>query len=135
MPDIRTLGAPITEALQPYDDELQMVQLTAAENISALKAVRKSGASIVLARWPEAESRTPVGVTTTAATTGNPVMVRPFGEITDVSWSWTVGLPVMLGVDGSLTQVAPSSDFIVVIGMATGTTTLFVNIQPPVSRA
>lgn len=136
MPDIRTLGAPITEALQAYDDELQLVQLTAAEDISALRVVRQSTpGTILLARWPEQESRSPLGIATTGAASGNTVMVRPFGEMSDASWAWTAGEPVLLGVGGALYQGDPLSPFIVVIGMATGATSLFVNIQPPVTRA
>ena len=75
-----------------------------------------------------------LGVTLGAASLGSIVQVKPFGTISEPSWNWVVDQPVYLGVDGVLTQTMPTapSKFIVVIGVASSTTSLFVNVMPPI---
>ena len=136
MPDIRTIGITITETLEPYNEQIHQFTRTAGENISALRVVRDSGAgSVVLARWPEPESKAPLGITTTAAISGGEIFVRSFGEMSDPAWSWTVSTPVLLGANGVLYQGAPQGPWFVIVGMATRATSLVVRIQPPVTLA
>lgn len=50
--------------------------------------------------------------------------VTTFGQVTVGSWRWTVGLPVFLSTGGMMTQTPPPNGYSVVVGVATGTTTL-----------
>lgn len=108
----------------------------AAEAVSALRVVRSDSAgNLVLARWPEVESTAVLGIATNAASSGADVSVQHSGEIEDSSWTWTPGAPVFLGVNGTLTQVVPTTDFLLVMGEAVSATRLVVRIQAPVFLA
>lgn len=54
------------------------------------------------------------------------------GEIDEPTWNWIEGNPIFLGPDGALTQVAPSTGFVLVIGVAVGPTRILVKIQQPI---
>lgn len=113
---------------------------TAGENISALRVVRFEAGTengVVLARPPEAESLAPVGVSAQAAGAGDEiVIVTDGGELSDPSWAWTPGAPVLLAELGTLTQTAsPSLPFVLVIGVAIATDTIVVRIEPAIFTA
>jgi hypothetical protein len=126
MPEITTLGPQIAATVKPFMD-----QYVAGEDLSALRVVRLSAPGfVVVARPPEPESQAPLGITITAAPLGGPVTVRSRGEIQDDSWSWTPGRPVLLGVDGALTQVQPPDvPFLVVVGIASAADMVVVRIE------
>lgn len=70
-----------------------------------------------------------VGIAFTSATSGNPITVMTEGQITDALWSWTPGLPLYCGLTGgTLTQTAPATDAVVVVGVALSATVINVQI-------
>ena len=134
--DIRTLGLPIVETIEPYSERLQGLTRTAAEAISALRVVRSSTlTAVVLARWPESLSTAPLGVTTTSATLGDNISIQTGGELEDNAWSWTPGSPVFLGANGTLTQTQPTTNYTLVIGKAVTPKRLLIRIQAPIYLA
>lgn len=70
-----------------------------------------------------------IGVTEGAAGIGGNLMVTRSGVMDEPSWSWAPGGLVYLGVAGGLTQVAPTSGILVVIGAAINATKLLIDIQ------
>lgn len=75
------------------------------------------------------------GMTLNAASSGGSVEVAVCGEFTEPTWNWTLGLPIFLSVDGTLTQTVPTSsvaDFSLVVGFPITPTKLFVNIREPI---
>jgi hypothetical protein len=110
---------------------------TADEALSALRVVRRSSDGRVLyARLPELEARAPLGVTAHAADSGATIAVVTAGPLSDSSWNWTVGRPVLLGASGVLTQTQPAEfDALVVIGLAVASDAIVVRIMPPVYLA
>lgn len=74
-----------------------------------------------------------LGVTQGAVSSGGTATVTTFGEITNVGWSWTVGVPVFLSTSGNLTQTAPTTGFRIIIGRPTSATALFVDISEPIT--
>lgn len=106
----------------------------AVESLSALRVVRVYGVgSVCLARPPEIEASAPLGITTTAAAAGGDVTIAKSGELSDASWSWTVGGPILLGANGVLTQAQPSDQpFLVVVGLAVSETLIVVRIGLPI---
>lgn len=79
-----------------------------------------------------ADAGSVVGVTMNAALPGDPVNVQAAGELGEVSWSWTPGLPVFLGPAGTLTQVPAATGFQLAIGVAVTPTKLIINIKQPI---
>ena len=76
-----------------------------------------------------------IGVTAGAASSGNPVTVLMFGEMTEGSWTWTVPGLIFLGLNGALTQAvpaAPGSQFQAVLGYAVSSTRMYVDRQPSI---
>lgn len=113
---------------------------TAGEAVSALRVVRfQTGVDnqVVLARPPEAESLAPIGVTANAAGSGDEVtVVVDGGELSDSSWGWIPGAPVLMGELGVLTQTAsPDLPFVLVVGVAIAAETIVVRIEPAIYTA
>ena len=98
----------------------RMVVLDASQQAQYASSATPAHISIVL------------GMTTGAAIAGAPVQIQTGGEITEPSWSWSLGSPVYLGVNGLLTQTPPSSGFSLVIGFPISATVLFINLREPV---
>lgn len=69
-----------------------------------------------------------LGVTTQAIMVGNTGNVVFGGPIQEPSWNWIEGA-VYLGANGLLTQTAPTTGFLLMIGRAIDEDILMVNIQ------
>ena len=69
-----------------------------------------------------------------AVNPGETVGVQVSGPITDPSFNFTPGLPVLVGLDGILTQDTqeiPGRAWQTIVGHATDSNTVFVNLQDP----
>jgi hypothetical protein len=75
-----------------------------------------------------------VGITNQASVTGSPIDIVTSGMIHDDSWSLLDG-PVFLGVNGILTQSAPTSGYLVVIGYSASSKDIRLNIGQPIKIA
>lgn len=73
------------------------------------------------------------GIATGGAVTDTEVTIQTYGPYVYNGWNWTPGLPVFLGLGGALTQTAPSSGFLQIIGSPIDATTLFIDLEPPVA--
>lgn len=60
-----------------------------------------------------------VGVSEGAAAEGALAIAQCVGPITEPSWDWAEGC-IFLGADGLLTQVAPSTGYLVLVGYSAG---------------
>lgn len=106
------------------------VTLTAGANLSALRAVTSDGSgNAVYASNNTLANAQVIGITSTAASSGNGVTIKTSGIMTDANWSWTKGT-VYLGTNGTLTQTAPTAGAIVVhVGRALTSTTLQIDVD------
>ncbi len=74
-----------------------------------------------------------VGISTTAAAEGQPILFLNEGKLIEPSWSWTPGLPIYCGPNGVLTQTHdPSWAFVVIVAVAINATTVWIRIQPAI---
>lgn len=73
-----------------------------------------------------------LGVTQQGGAAGAPVSVVISGYVGDTSFNFSPTLPVFLGADGQLTQTAPSSGALLVVGYPCGTDGLIVRPQLPI---
>lgn len=75
-----------------------------------------------------------LGVTTGAASAGATVTVKRSGEMTEPTWSWSVG-NVWLGVNGLLTQTppVPPALFSRIIGTAIAPTVVRIDLREPIN--
>jgi len=76
-----------------------------------------------------------VGITTNAALTDDNVTVKTYGDFEELSWNWTINLPIYLGNNGVLTQTQQPGAFVLVMGVAISQTKMFVNIRQPIFLA
>ena len=74
----------------------------------------------------------PIGLALSAVAQGFSTFLRADGPFTNPDWVLVPNTPYYLGVDGLLTAVAPATGYIVRIGTAVSTTTLFISIQEPI---
>lgn len=101
------------------------ITVAAGAAIGALKAVRiaTSGQAELADKNSNPEV---VGLTITAAASGDDIDVRLGGPVVDLSWNWAEG-PVWLGSAGTLTQTPPTTGHLVVVGRSAGPTRLIVD--------
>lgn len=73
-----------------------------------------------------------LGITRNAVGASGSVQVQYGGAMIEPSWSWTPNLPIFLGSNGVLTQVAPTTGFILSLGFALSATEIMINISIPI---
>ena len=104
--------------------------------ISALKLVRINGGGILHAdnniAYTDAKT---LGIALNSAPIGGNVNVLMFGTVEDAFFSgMIINDPIFLGVDGALTQIAPSAPtakYIARIGKYIGRNTVLIQIEEP----
>ena len=63
---------------------------------------------------------------------GSIVEIYQRGTITYVGWVWTVGRPVYIGANGYLTQTPTLSQYVIRVGVALSTTSIWLTMWPGV---
>lgn len=109
------------------------IQLNANDNISALKAIYQvSPEAGDNADYRIESKKDVIGISLTAAVTGNQFDVLLFGRIEDNGFNYEVNELLFLGQDGNITNVAPASGYSVLIGKGLGAGAIFINIERPI---
>ena len=75
---------------------------------------------------------TTIGILPTAILAGTYGAAIASGVMQDVSWNWTPGLPIFLGINGVLTQNIPVTGFIKQMAIALTPTQIDVDILEPI---
>lgn len=109
----------------------------AATTLSGHRAVRARADGAVEYADPAAPSglSTVLGITSGAAVSGASATIVTTGDLVEPTWSWTPGGLIYLGSAGALTQSAPVSGSLMVLGVATSATSMLVRIAAPIQLA
>lgn len=104
--------------------------LVASASLSALRCITTDGSGLAKYATPDTlENAVVIGISTTAANTGENITIKTSGQLTDANWSWTKGA-IYLGSNGVLTQTAPTGGSIVVhVAKAITATTIIIDID------
>jgi hypothetical protein len=102
------------------------IDMVAAVPIGGQRAVSVGGIYADQNTSPEV-----VGISTAAYGVGQLMALRDSGLLSEPSWNWTPNQPIYLGTAGLLSQVAPTSGYVVHIGIATSAVQIRIAIQPP----
>ena len=115
----------------------EAVQYTAGETLSGhVVVVLNDSGEVVKADNTNADHLYRIaGITTQAISSGAVGYVQTYGQLTEPTWSWTMGLPVYMSTTGGLTQTPPSTGFLLKIGTPEDATTLFIRIGEPIQLA
>jgi hypothetical protein len=105
---------------------------TAAENMSAQRAVYLSTTGLRVAGTDTKEKSEAIGITTNSALTGEFVKVQLQDELIEPTWSWTQGASIWLSTNGLLSQSVSSSIAQTELGLALTPTKILIRIQPPI---
>lgn len=104
----------------------------AGETVSATKFLYLSTGQVFLAQPNEFIKSVSVGVAKTTGLTGTNIIVQESGDYYDSSFSLTIGEPVYLSANGSITQTEPVTGFRVSLGFAIATNGIRISIQEPI---
>ena len=120
-------GAAITSAM--------IVIYAAGASISGHKVVRSLfGNKVIHAdKNTLSDAVNILGISTNSAIVSDPVSVVTSGKIEEVTWSWIVDSPIYLGNNGTLTQIMPTTGFLLIMGVATSPTSMLVNIKQAIA--
>jgi hypothetical protein len=77
----------------------------------------------------------PLGITAGAAVTGADLTIQTEGIMIDSSWSWTPNAILYAGVNGVLTETAPSSGVSAPVAQAISATKIAIRIQRTITLA
>lgn len=126
-------GTNITTELQSNNIEEKIPQA----NISALKLVRANGPETILTSNPNGTYFESVvfGVIVRTGIAGVLAPVQVFGELEDPFLDFPLNDTLYLDSDGSITNIAPNTNFLTIIGYSLGSGTIFINIQEPIQLA
>ena len=104
--------------------------LVASTSLSALRCITTDGSGLAKYATPDTIANAVViGISTTAANTGENITIKTTGQLTDANWTWTKGA-VYLGSNGVLTQTAPSGGNVIVhVAKAITATTIIIDID------
>jgi len=120
----------------PAGQDAAVLSRKCLSNISAGRAVWFSGVDgIAYASYDNPSNKQlPIGISTQAGTTDTYINVRVKGQITDGSWNWTIGLPIFVGLNGLLTQTAPTgpTNHVRQIATALTATSIYVDNYAPI---
>lgn len=109
-----------------------VMEFPAGANLSGHRVIQLvNNAAITLSSLDTDASCAAIGVSEGAASVGTTARVRVRGLLQEPSWAWVVGRPVFCGADGLLTQVAPSVGFSLIVGVATSSTSIFIDVKQP----
>ena len=110
----------------PNLDARVVSQITAGEDIGGHRAVIISGGQAFHADHTDTtQIGQYAGITSGAATTGNPVTVHHDGELEEASWTWTPG-PIYVSTNGTLTQTKPTTGWIMNAAVALTATRILI---------
>lgn len=73
------------------------------------------------------------GITTGAVNIDDDVLVTISGDVEEISWTWELNKPIFLGNNGQMTQIVPSTGFLLQIGYPVSATKMIVDIKMPIS--
>lgn len=110
-----------------YNITSPTTQITAAENLGGHRVVTVEG--YYASKDTASDKFKVLGITTGAVSIGATATVTTYGEITDSAWAWTVGSPIFLNTNGTLTQTPITSGFSLIIGKPMSATSMFVDIS------
>lgn len=107
---------------------------TAGENLGGNRVVIIStdGKAYYADRTNPEHTHKVLGITTGAVNIGESASIQTFGEMTEGSWNWDVTKPLFVGTNGLMTQTAPSSGFVLEIGVPLTPTSIFIDIGKPI---
>jgi hypothetical protein len=126
-----TVNAEFTPENPITGDGTMTFTVTAQQNLSANQVVSMANdAPIPASSNNLADLGEVVGVVVGSVQAGSPVTIQYGGAVTYNGWNWGSG-PVFLGLGGALTQTAPTSGFLQIIGTPLTPTTLLIQLQQP----
>lgn len=136
---LATNGAVAAMAIPPKKDDSIVATLTSTDSITLdyVASVPIAQYNPVTSDGKLADNNTlstrnkliGISITTTAAGfVGNAI---GFGEVSNGSWSWTIGDKIFLN-GTSLSTIAPTTGYSQMIGTATAVDTIDINIQPTI---
>lgn len=110
---------------------------TAGENLSALKLVcidTTSGELFLADSVDVGTSYTVIGMTLNAVNAGEQPNILFEGPYIDSGWSWNMASDVslFLGANGLITQTPPTSGYLLRVGFATSSQSIFLHLSEPV---
>jgi len=112
-----------------------LITRNVSEDVSALRLVIADDSSNVsLANNNSTyENSQVLGIATSGATTGNPITIVTNGVVNDISFTFLVNVPLFLGVNGSITDVAPTGSVNrTIIGKGQGAGQIYIEIGEPI---
>lgn len=111
--------------------------LTAGQAISQYKLVTTNAAGLAIYADSATASHVDqvIGISRQAATAGTTFEVQDTGLIENPAWSWTVGKPLFVSLNGDISQDAFSGVFVQQIGFAKSPTEIAVRLGTAVLRA
>lgn len=121
-----------TKLINDEIEKVAQLKKIAGQELSALTCVyEKDGVVYKLDYRDDDNIDYFLGITTTSAAMGSTINVQRVGQLKDDFWDFTLDR-VYVGANGTVTQTPPEDGYDLLVGMATNSKTLVLNIQDPI---
>lgn len=97
--------------------------------------VNESGKLIYADNTIASHANKVLGMITSAVVLDDIVNVYTTKTVTEMSWSWNIDEPLYLSTNGTITQVPPTTGFLLIVGFAVTSTKIFLDIGSPIILA
>jgi hypothetical protein len=115
-------------------DSINYINILAGQDLSGHRVVSSNSTGYVIYAdkdIPDTGNKV-LGITTGAVINGNIAEVQLVGVLEEPSWNWNSTDPIFIGNNGQLTQIAPSTGYLYIVGFPMSTTKIFIDKQPPI---
>lgn len=107
--------------------------MIAGSNLNGHIAVSTNSFGKVIAPTLIEDTTVILGIITSAYSADDVVSVQITGTITEPSWNWTLGLPIFVGPNGTLTQTPPSTGVLQIIAYPILSNRILIDKQQPIT--
>lgn len=109
------------------------IPMIAGSNLNGHIAVSTNSFGKVIAPTLIEDTTVILGIITSAYSADDVVSVQITGTITEPSWNWTLGLPIFVGPNGTLTQTPPSTGVLQIIAYPILSNRILIDKQQPIT--
>lgn len=133
-PELEALLMPVFVLSSGGSGASEFVTLIAGATIQARHVVRAAGGVAMPVDTAIASHAQQVaGVSSSAATSGQAVVVKRFGVADEAAWDWQDGV-VFCGPTGALTQSPSASGWLLQVARVISPTRIDIDIEQPIAR-
>lgn len=108
------------------------IPMIAGENIGGNRVVKTVDDKAFYASRSAGEGGDIIGISVSVASINLPIDIASSGTMVEQGWNWTPNMELYLDENGLMTQIAPTTGTLIVVGIAMTDKKININISNPI---